>query len=54
MPIIKNKYVELPVVKKLPVLLRGKISAIKRKIKGIIKLSFKKVVLKKYFLINDK
>ena len=32
----KNKYVAFPVVKKLPVLLIGKISTINKNIKGII------------------
>ena len=51
MAIIMKINVELPVVKKLPVLLKGNISTIKRNIKGIIILfSFKKDDLVKYFL----
>ena len=34
--IIKKKYVAFPVVKKLPVVFNGNISAKKRKIKGVI------------------
>ena len=41
-PIIKNKYVVFPVVKKLPVLLTGNISTINKNIKEVIKwLSFR-------------
>ena len=49
-PIIKNKYVEFPVVKKLPVLLMGKISTKNKNIKGITKLLFFNSELVKYFL----
>ena len=52
-PNIKKIYVALPVVKKLPVLFSGKISAINKKINGIIKLLFFIDELKKYFLINE-
>ena len=49
--IIIKMNVEFPVVKKLPVLLMGNISTIKRKMKGItILLSFKKDDFVKYFL----
>ena len=49
--IIIKMNVEFPVVKKLPVLLIGNISTIKRKMKGIIiLLSFKKDDFVKYFL----
>ena len=41
--IIRNKYDAFPVVKKLPVLLRGNISAMNKNIKGTIRL----------LLIND-
>ena len=50
---IKNKYVALPVVKKLPVLFMGKISTIKRKINGMIKLSIWILELVKYFLKKE-
>tara|TARA_A100000164_G_C21534773_1_gene597678 strand:+ start:292 stop:570 length:279 start_codon:yes stop_codon:yes gene_type:complete len=53
-PIIKNRYVEFPVVKKLPVLLMGKTSAINKKIKGIIIMFLFKDDIWKYFLINVK
>ena len=42
----------LPVVKKLPVLLIGKISTMNRKIKGIIILFFASEELVKYLLYN--
>ena len=49
--IIIKMNVEFPVVKKLPVLLIGNISTIKRKMKGIIiLLSFKNDDFVKYFL----
>ena len=53
MAIIKNKYVALPVVKKLPVLFSGNISTMNKKIKGIIILLYFKGVSKKYFLRNE-
>ena len=50
---IKNKYVALPVVKKLPVLFKGKISTMNKKMNGIIKLLYFREVSKKYFLKNE-
>ena len=41
--IIKIKYVVFPVVKKLPVLLMGNISAKNKKINGTIKLLFSRL-----------
>tara|TARA_B100001059_G_C17736415_1_gene529118 strand:+ start:546 stop:758 length:213 start_codon:yes stop_codon:yes gene_type:complete len=46
--------VALPVVKKLPVLLIGKISVRKRNINGTIVLLFSEYDFKKYFLKIDK
>ena len=42
----------LPVVKKLPVLFKGKISTKNKKMKGIIILLSLSLVFKKYFLIK--
>jgi hypothetical protein len=42
------------VVKKLPVLLKGKISVMNKKINGIIILLFLSVEIKKYFFTSDK
>ena len=51
--IIKKKYVALLVVKKLPVLLIGKISTKNKNIKGVIKWLYLKAEFEKYFLKKE-
>ena len=51
--IIKKRYVALLVVKKLPVLLMGKISTKNKNIKGVIKWLYLKAEFEKYFLKKE-